>query len=552
MKQTTLLLLFILFSTICFSQTINLSEYSQKNYTTKFIRADGANSFYAEIPPWVVKGGYFQYFFSTQFTSTWSSKWSMSSPRNETKSVGNMSDYGPFWVLSPSNWWGKFYDPNYLNSNSYIYSQQWKAYHWRRNYNGIFSAHVIKQPISGQQIIFAVSHGENKNAITDNYIYQNTVRPSYIINPKDPKTYSGELNGVFTDSWESYFGFLNGNWIPYDANHDWGNQYLNDLGPIAWPSAGYVNSNNTQASAGLRHPSSIVYGNYIYIYVCDESRDGTGGVKLIRCMLSNLLNPLFYETWSEIKGWIPSLPNGFSKNTCASYFAKRGPMNTPVFPNERNTVKFTIAKFKNTNQFIGVEQYNDDYDNNRAKLAFRFSSDLIHWSKRIDFYTNSTLKWSELPLKYPIFLSSDGTSNTDIDLNDFFVIGTSKDNSITKLLFHKIAGRFANLNEFNFYETIEKSNNLANIVFPNISDIVKIIPNLQNKKIDINLMIKEDAPCKISIYNSLGLLLYTMNINLKEKIDYEYHVPFLFNENGVYFVIISKKNEIIGRATFIK
>jgi len=544
-----LLTLYFLLSTLpSFSQTFNLSNYSQNTYTTSFTQKKGSNSFYSEIPPWVIKGGWYQYFFSTQFTAAWSSQWSMGSSFNESKVVGNSSDYGPIWVIAASNWWDKFYDPAYLNSSSYMYHEQWKTYHWRRNYNGIFSAHVITQPNSAQQILFAVSHGENKNDKQGNYFYQNTVRPSFLINQNDPNTFSGTFNGVYKDCWEAYFGFLNGNWIVYDAAHDWGNQYLNDLGPIAWPSAGYVNSNNTQASSGLRHPSSIVYNNYIYVK--DESKDGTAGIKIIRCMLSNVLNSSSYETWSETQGWIPSLPQGFSKDLCSNFFATRGPNNTPAFPNERNTVRFSVAKFKNTNQFIGVEQYNDDSDNNRAKLAFRLSSDLVHWSDRINFYSNSSLNWSDLTLKYPIFLSTDGTSNTDIDLSQFYVIGSSSNNSITKLLFHKTTGRINNISSnivsnskgFN-YNTNASENS-------NIKDFVKIIPNLQNHKIDVEIKINKDALCNIFIYNTLGALMQSKYINLKQNDNYQLHIPFISVVSGMYYMVILKNNEIIGRNTF--
>jgi hypothetical protein len=174
--------LFTIFYLPGVSQTININDYTQTIYSTSVTKKSGANAFYAEIPPWVVKGGWYQYFFTTNFTATWSSTWSMANRVNEIKEVGQSSDYGPLWVLAGSNWWSNFYDPNFLASPSYICNQQWQTYHWRRNYNGIFSANVITQPNSGGQILFAVSHGENKNEKQGNYFYQNTVRPSFLLN----------------------------------------------------------------------------------------------------------------------------------------------------------------------------------------------------------------------------------------------------------------------------------------------------------------------------------------------------------------------------------
>lgn len=426
---------FVAFYLPAISQTINIADYNKTIYSTRFTKKSKAKAFYAEIPPWVIKDGQYHYFFTTNFTAAWSSTWSLGNPINENKEVGSKKDYGPNWILTAVNWWKKFYSPAFLESSLNPDNGQWKTDHWRRNYNGIFSAHIITQPTTHHKILFAVSHGENKNEKQGSYFYQNTVRPSFTINPDDATTFSGIYDGSYKDCWGAYFGFLNGNWVSYDSTGKWSNEYLNDIGPIAWPSAGYVNKDNTQASTGLRHPSSIINDNYIYIYVRDESNDGTGGIKLIRCLLDSILKPTCFETWSAMQSWIPSLPNGFSKNLCSNFFSRRGPKSTPVFPNDRNTIRFSVAKFKNTDQFIGVEQYNDEEDNNRSKLVFRFSSDLIHWSERVNFFSNTTLNWDDMPLKYPVFLSADGTSNTEIDINQFYVIGAFINNSISKILF---------------------------------------------------------------------------------------------------------------------
>jgi len=426
---------FVSFYAPAISQTINISDYNKTIYTTRFTKKSKAKAFYAEIPPWVIKDKQYHYFFTTNFTACWSSTWSLGNPINEIKELGSKKDLGPKWILTAANWWQKFYPPAVLENPLYPNNQQWQTDYWRRNYNGIFCAHIITLSNTRNKILFAVSHGENKNEKQDSYFYQNTVRPSFTINPGDATTFSGMSNGSYKDCREAYFGFLNGSWVAYDTTGKWSNEYLNDIGPIAWPSAGYVNTDNTQASTGLRHPSSIVNDNYIYIFVKDESNDGTGGIKLIRCLLDSILKPNCFETWSAIQTWVPSLPKGFSKNLCGNFFSSRGPKNTPVFPNDRNTIRFSVAKFKNTNQFIGVEQYNDEQDNNHSKLAFRFSQDLIHWSDRVNFFNNTEHNWDDMPLKYPIFLSADGTSNTEVDKDQFYVIGTSGNNSVSRLLF---------------------------------------------------------------------------------------------------------------------
>jgi len=429
-----------------------------------------------------------------------------------------------------------------------MYNQQWKTYHWRRNYNGVFGAHALTLP-SGQNILFAVSHGENKNEKQEGYFYQNTVRPSFILNPNNPATYSGDTGNGYTDCWQAYFGFLNGNWLPNDAAHDWGNQYLNDMGPIAWPSAGYIKVDSTQASTGLRHPSSIVYNGYVYIYVRDESNDGTGGIKLIRCAIADILNPASYQTWSETQGWISSLPNGFTKENCASYFAVRGPQNSSVFPLDRNTIRFSVAKFRNSDQFIGVEQYNDDFDNGRSKLAFRTSTDLIHWSDRINFYSNTTLNWSDFLYKYPIFLNAEGTSNNDIDINNFFVLGASKDSKVNKLYFNK----FQDLPGV----TSDKQLSTFSTIGSDVQQVdggvkLSIAPNPFIDKINVNLQSAEKGVYNLSIFNSTGALLKTISIEIKNGDRYIDQVSLASYPAGSYFAILSKSGRVIQSVKLVK
>lgn len=544
MKKITLLpFLFVcLFS---FSQNFNIKDYKQSTYAISFSRASRVNEFYAEVPPCVVKGGKYQYFFTTNYTATLLSAWSMSSLRNESKKVDNKAEYGPKWVVAGSNWWGTAYDPNYLESSSYVYNKQWKTYHWRRNYNGVFSAHALTLP-SGQNILFAISHGENKNEKQKDYYYQNTVRPSFVINTNNPRTYSGMNKGVYTDCWDAYFGFLNGNWLPNDAAHNWGNQYLNDLGPLAWPSAGYIKADGTQASTGLRHPSSIVHNNYIYIYVKDESKDGTGGIKLIRCAVADILNPARYQTWSETQGWISSLPKGFTKERCADYFAVRGPQNSPVFPADRNTIRFSVARVKNSDMFIGVEQYNDDLDKGRCRLAFRTSSDLIHWSDRINFYSNKTLNWGDFQYKYPIFLNADGTSNNDIDINSFFIIGTSANNKVNKLYFNKSQ----------VLPVVSATNQLVSVAAPEatVDNGLKlaITPNPFTDKINVSLQPVSDGTYSLSIINVSGMLLKTVTMQIKNGDSYKDQISMASYPAGSYFVILSKGGKVMQNVKLVK
>ncbi|WP_207514237.1 T9SS type A sorting domain-containing protein [Longitalea luteola] len=547
------ILLCILLPFLAQSQTFNISDYTRGISTTNFTQQSGSLSFYAEIPPWVVKGGWYQYYFTTHYTGVWSSTRSLATPYNETLSVGSAPNYGhgPKWNLTSLHWWGDYHDPNYLASPSYIYHNEWKNLHWRRNYNGIFSSQVIHHPGTDQVILFAISHGENKNEKIGNYLYQNTVRPSWVINANDPATFSGDYNGTYQECWEAYFGFLNANWLPYNEENDYGANYLNDLGPIGWPSAGYVNSSGGQTSYGLRHPSSIVYGHYVYIFVKDESHDVTGGIKCIRVHDSNIFNPNAYETWS-VNDWIPSLPAGFNKDQAAAFFSTRGPQSTPVFPNDMNTIRFSVAKFKNTNRFIGLELYFDGQG--KPHMAYRLSTNLIDWSDRVDFYAEDA-DWSSLRFKYPIFLSADGTSNVEIDENEFYIIGTSWNNSINKMHFVKNSFSFPLLAEQcppNQPCVTTKADNSTSTFKQPAAATVKAYPNPVRELLNIVVSLPQNGNYTIGLYNSFGQLVKIIDRGNKTARDHNYRISTSELTSGTYFVVVSNNNKPMNRFAIVK
>ena len=547
MKRTFVGILFLLpFLSISQCPYNNLAGYSIGASATTFVQGSGALSFYAEAAPWVIKGGWYQYYFTTHYTGVWSAPRSLATPYNETVVVSNSTGYGPKWNCAAGDWWGSFVDPNYLESDGYIYHNEWKTYHWRRNYNGIFTAQVVFHQGSNQNILLAFSHGENKNEVQDNNkFYQNTVRPNFKIDPNNHATFSGSYNGgPYEECWDAYFAFLNGNWLPYDAANDYGANYLNDLGPIAWPSAGYVNAQGNPTSSGLRHPSSIIDGDYVYIFVADASNDGTGGFKVIRVLKNNILIPTSYETWSSVSGWIPSLPAGFSKDIAASYFATRGPQNTAIFPLDASIVRFSVAKFKNTNKFIGLECYIGD--NGNPRLAFRTSTDLVHWSDRIVFYCEGG-DWGNLQLKYPIFLSKDGISNNDIDEDDFYVIGTSSNNSITKLHFVKDPSYPSP------FRMDTKINAAANgTMNQEAVSAVRAYPNPTQKIVNITGQFDQNGYYTISLFNSTGQMIRTIDRGNKVKGSFTYELSTTSLANGIYYVVVSNNSKPVSKVSIVK
>lgn len=293
---------------------------------------------------------------------------------------------------------------------------------WKRNYSSIYSAHYYTHPVYGT-INIGFCHDENKNVCGS----QNT------INPTIPPTCGS------APDFSAYFAFVSAVWTPNTAATNWGQTgYGNDIGPILWPSVGYVNQDNSNATEGLLQPSSIISNGYIYIYIWDkgpkpnlQGEGKTRGIKLVRATIANSTNPSAYEVYyKDPQGnvhWLPSLPSGFTKETLLNYVKVAGPKSTDVLTDEislnTEAFRFTAAAVNNTNYFIGLEEYIDDNDNGRHHLALRFSNDLINWSAREKVVETST-NWDASDMNYPIFLSADGWSNTAINLDNFYIVGT--------------------------------------------------------------------------------------------------------------------------------
>jgi hypothetical protein len=521
-----ILLFGLILSHVAVSQPLDLSNYSKNTYSITFQKNNKHTAdFWNEAPPWVVKGGWYQYFLSTHFSAMWSTPVSLATPRNQHFVVGSKADHGPTWIVSSSHWWGKFYRPDHLDSEAHIYQQNWNNDHWRRNYNGVFSAHLIEQLAGQQPVLFAISHGENKNEKIGANLYQNSVRTSFKADANNPSTYSG--GSPYQDCWEAYFGFLNGNWIEYTKKTDWGNQYLHDLGPIAWPAAGYIKADGSQASNGLRHPSSLVHDGYVYIYVLDASHDGTAGIKLIRSKLETVKTPELYEAWTA-EGWAPSLPKGFRKENSALFFSTRGPESSPVFTPDRNTIRFSVAKLRGSaNRFIGVEEYLES--SGQIFLALRYSDDLITWSDRTVIYTAKN--WHASKIKYPIFLNKDGSTNTEIDAEDFYILGTMEGGGVTKMHM-KLKPALA-----------EQKHIMSNIQPQDIH--LHITPNPTAEGVLLRYTLPEKADFKVSIHDMTGKLLKTPV--LADMIDspqvYEQYIDISDLSPGIYIfqVYINKQ-----------
>lgn len=377
----------------------------------------------AEIPPWIIPGGWRSYFIvNGNETNIWSTPESLVD--NSEIDFKNES-VGPYLASLP-----------YLNEN------------WRRNYNSIYSAHYINHPVQGG-VSIGFQHSENKNYVSGSNCnsgthYQNTMNPAAQINCSDHWTWSG--GDPYEDGWGAYHAMVTAAWTPNNQQTNWGQQYFgNQLGPIAWPSNGYVKSNDVIASSGLKHPSSIIEGDYIYIFFSDgglfagslpQAEGREEGIKVIRVHKNNALDPtqyrVYYKDPAGNVSWDPSLPPGFTKETMLQYAKVQGPKSTDVLKDatsdQSQEIRFSVAKVSGTNYFIGVEEYIDYNDfcssgGNKFKVAIRFSYDLVNWSDRV-LQIGASNCWDQHNMRYPILLNSNGWTNTEINLNDFYILGS--------------------------------------------------------------------------------------------------------------------------------
>lgn len=426
MKFPLIIFLIIFFGSCCLSQTLPEFEVNHKrsDILTFTNKGSGKLEAWLEVPPWIIPGGWRTYTFTTNNTALMATDESLTSLSDLT--IDFSGKVGPNFVVTAHYWWGGYKNPATLDNSSW---------HWRRNYNGIFSAHTFEHNAQGP-ITIAYSHGENKNEIIDNKAYQNTIRPNYVLDVNNPETWQGTYNSIKGNGWQSYFAFLNLNWVKNIAETNWGHDYFWDYGPIAWPEKGYLTTSDNKASDGLRHPSSIIYNDDIYVFYVDTSyktssdQEDVAGVKVIRANVNDALDVKKYKLYNQ-GSWQSSLPAGFSAENVLDFLKVHGPKGT-VLLGDAGTVRFSVAKIKGTNYFLGLEAYITP--DKQYKIAFRFSEDLLVWSERRSIVSYSG--WDGNTLGYPIFLNQNGWTNTEIDANNFFVIGSvNGDDEINRLNF---------------------------------------------------------------------------------------------------------------------
>ena len=503
-----------------------------------------------EIPPWIIPGGWRSYFFVSHASSyIWSSPKSLVDNSNinlrndavgaYTATIPNVSPYGD---------------------------------HWRRNYHAVYSAHYVNHATQGT-ISLGFCHSENKNVANGDCYDPNThtlnsIQPNQTIDCSDIGTYSGPGK---IDGWKAYNGIVNAVWTPNNSQTNWGQQYFTDLGPILWPANGYVTASGAKATEGFRHPSSIMHNDYLYIYVVDAGNfdpniipleEGRrGGVKLIKVHKDQALNPANYNVYYKDpignEFWNPALPAGFTKENMLSFTAVKGSKSSDLFNDHRtnsSVVRFSVAKVKYTDYFIGVEQYFDNTDQfildgknaSRLKVAVRYSNDLINWSERQVVYVANT--WETSYLNYPIFLSRDGWSNTEVDGDDFYILGTGQSEEAIvykKHIFKYIppppppppppTGECPPNEPCPFIGGVSKKTSNSKEKEVLSTDAVTVMPNPVSSELTVKVGIHKPSKVLINLYNSEGKFVKQLSEETRtESFIKRYNVNHL--ASGIYYV----------------
>jgi hypothetical protein len=338
---------------------------------------------------------------------------------------------------------------NAQNQKSFDRFDADRASPYTRNFNGVFAASLFRRPGVGPSIL-SINHTENKGELNPIAGAGQGPFPNSISTAVQNLTAAGVTGSTcHVETLGCYFAFVTIAWAPFNAETNWGLIPFADLGPIVWPSLGYISQDGTTKLAnGPRHPHALTHNGYIYVFYIDHfytnGRDGNqvldrgerrSGVKLIRAKFPDV-SP---GAWRAYRGGAfdePALPTGFDKDD-PQFFKRAGPIATPLFANRRDpdlgtseTESFAAAKVNGIDLFVGAEVYQDWQDEaasqcpGKHRLALRFSMDLVHWSDRRDIY--GCLDAREFGMHYATFVRRDSSTNEVIDLDDFYLVGSAR------------------------------------------------------------------------------------------------------------------------------
>lgn len=525
-------------SPVLTAQFPSLEEHTVSKISTvtfPYSRSYGKGKNKAEVPPWIIPGGLRSYFFvDGSGTYIWSSNSSL--VHDQSLELDHAA--GPAQASS-----------SYIHSPDYNPAR--KINNWKRNYHAIYSAAYIKHPVEGP-VSLGFLHGENKNQVIGNFngVYQNTIQQNVPVNLADHQSYSG--GNPFKEGWKAYNAMISAAWIPNNAQTNWGQHFFqHELGPIAWPSTAYVTPNGVKCTSGLKHPSSIIDGEYVYVFYAEGGPFGNNipqeegrqeGIKVVRAPVANALDPHAYEVYYKDpigrESWLPSLPNGFTKESMLNFVTVQGPRSTDIMNDDQGLsqeIRFSVAKVRHTDYFIGVEEYIDIADAQKFKVALRFSKDLTTWTER-RMIVYEAPAWDNTQMNYPIFLDKEGWSNTEIDIDDFYILGTGITPRKYVNRIHILRSKTMDIQSIVPGSLMQRQQSSDNLVYPN--------PN--NGFFQFSYTLDEASRVRISVLDITGRRLGVLKNELKNFGYYTDNLDMHTYPAGLYFVeMISNTRRLV-------
>jgi len=318
-----------------------------------------------------------------------------------------------------------------------------QKFYWKKNYTGAYTVGVMPSDKKNPQWVFSFNHCENKNECFVRphlmLCFQNSINPNI---RTGYETSSGVKDDKkYRDHQPAYFGFVSMSYAPVTQDTKWGMELSkNDMGPIIWPQTGILSPDGKTDAPGYRHPhphpSHVIAEDpkdgekYIYVFCCDSALDPKTPNMIIaarsplsaRGLPGTFMN-LYKGEYSE-----PSLPE--KTQNYRDLLPAKGGRADPVHPNAQGImVRFSVARLKRSGLFLSVETYAED---GYVKTALRLSEDLRTWTDRF-LMPNTQVpvrdwerpKQGPFGLFYPIFLSTDGSSHTEIDeAEPFYIVAT--------------------------------------------------------------------------------------------------------------------------------
>lgn len=288
---------------------------------------------------------------------------------------------------------------------------------WRRCYYGLLSAENAVSPFSGKECIVGGMHGENKNGtycIPPRYITTTVLPEGTFEQPKD-----GTL--PFPDYYnmdEVYFAFVCLTYLEKGEEKD--AYFMNhDLGPVVWPSAGYLRRDDRPQSLGVSHPYLFRHGGYLYLYYseelyedADQEEGRQAGIKVARAP-DDGWRPENFRTWYNGDFTEKALPEGFDRFDRRFVYEKGG-RSTPIIvhPNGYNVNCFSVAKIRGMDLFLGISW-------DRVQNSWLWvSADLVNWHMCLQV---PYFGWAVMC--YPALYDAAFTTQKEIDLDDFYIVG---------------------------------------------------------------------------------------------------------------------------------